>query len=193
MFFRKKITLPATDETLIEAYRHSRDKSHVGILYERYAHIVFGVCMKYLKNRDESRDATLQIFEKLINDLLVHQITYFKGWLHTVTRNYCLMELRKSQRRGSEYALEELEGKLAEDTNDDSLLGEIKLQELEKAIGLLAEPQRICIDLFYLKGKSYRETATLSGYPEKQVKSHLQNGKRNLKLILSQHHAFVAR
>jgi len=43
----------------------------------------------------------------------------------------------------------------------------------------LPEQQRICLKLFYLEGYSAKEVAKRTGFTEKQVKSHLQNGRRN--------------
>jgi DNA-directed RNA polymerase specialized sigma24 family protein len=40
--------------------------------------------------------------------------------------------------------------------------------------------------LFYLKELSYKEVADITQLDLKQVKSNIQNGKRNLQLILAQ-------
>ncbi len=61
---------------------------------------------------------------------------------------------------------------------------EHQFNQLEKAISELNEDQRRCIDLFYLKDKSYNEIAELTGYTLNEVKSFIQNGKRNLKIKL---------
>lgn len=178
------------DEELIKAYKESGDNQYVGILFERYAHLVFGVCMKYLKDEESSKDALMQIFEELHGKLLEFEITKFKSWLHSVSKNHCLMALRKekSERRQLKNLFV-----ISRDENVESeelfhlLDGDpdhIKTIQLGKAIEQLREEQKTCIELMYLHRKSYREVAEITGYDMKKVKSHIQNGKRNLKLIL---------
>lgn len=183
--FKGKDHHSKNDEELVALYAKTLDKNCVGILYERYAHLVFGVCMKYLKSRDESKDAVLSIFEKLMNDLKIHKVENFKSWVHSVARNHCLMFLRKNNRPGTESDIDELTYKLSEESNEKAIEKELQLQELEKAITQLNEEQKTCIELFYLQDRCYREIAEQTGYSINTVKSAIQNGKRNLKLILS--------
>ena len=67
---------------------------------------------------------------------------------------------------------------------DDVDLKEVKLQQLEEGITKLNSEQKICVELFYLQNKSYVEVAEITGYELNQVKSYIQNGKRNLKIYL---------
>jgi RNA polymerase sigma factor (sigma-70 family) len=185
MFFRRKNSNNETDEEIIARYRSGGDQQLVGILYERYSHLVFGVCMKYLKNRDESKDAVVNIFEKLLVDLRQHTIDNFKSWIHTVSRNYCLMQLRKSNRPGTEKDVDELSHKLEDNNNNDAEVKEEQLTHLEEGIRQLNEEQRICIELFFLQQKCYQEVVEATGFTMNQVKSFIQNGKRNLKIYLT--------
>ena len=157
------------DLDLVKRYAETDDKDCVGILYERYASLVYTVCLKYLGDKDESKDAAMLVFEKLLQDLKKHSIVNFKSWLHSVARNHCLMHLRKHKGisilgsdSGSlvtpvmeykEYLHQEEEGKQ-----------ELKLSELENALLELNEEQKICIELFYLKEKSYQEVADSTGF-----------------------------
>lgn len=179
------------DLELIDAYRSTQDKSYVGELFQRYTHLVFGVCMKYLRDEDESKDAVMNIFEKLMTDLLKHEIQFFKGWLHTVSKNHCLMELRKKPKtiNGQEYLfVDNFDGSHQnEDTTNLAIEKEITFNKLEVSIEKLEPQQRICIELFYLKQLSYLEVATTTGFNLNQVKSFIQNGKRNLKNLIEHH------
>lgn len=185
MFFRKKDKSGLSDEELVRQYSAGSDQSLVGILYERYSHLVFGVCLKYLRNRDESRDAVINIFEKLLRDLKDHRIENFKSWIHSVARNHCLMILRKSDRPGNEKSIDDIQSQTEEDFTSEMQLKEEQLQQLEKAISLLNREQKTCIELFYLQDKCYQEVADETGFTLNQVKSFIQNGKRNLKIQLS--------
>ena len=180
-----------SDVELIDDFKSGGDASALGLLFERYVHIVYGVCMKYLKNTEESRDATMQIFEKIRFDLQKHKVEKFSFWLHTVSKNYCLMQLRSKDAMKSydDTLLVTEEGVMEENISD--FLGEQNaehlLEILPRALENLNTEQRICIELFYLKEKCYEEVSSLTGYDMKKVKSYIQNGKRNLKIYLSKH------
>lgn len=173
-----------SDLELVEQYKKSGDLSLVGALYNRYMTLVYGVCLKYLKDREESRDATMQIFEKLIVSLKQHEITHFKSWLYVTSRNYCLMALRA--RKGKN-----LEGISADFMENEVLLHlseepemEANLSKLEKCIEHLVAEQKDCVKLFYIQQKCYKEIVQITGFDDNKVKSYIQNGKRNLKLCM---------
>ncbi len=178
-----------SDLELVALYAKTDDPDCVGILFERYLTLVYSVCLKYFTDSEKSKDAAMQIFEKLLVDLKKHSISNFKSWLHSVAKNYCLMELRK--RKGIKEFGGEVGIQLApimEYHNylhqEDANLKEIKLTELEHALTELSIEQKKCIELFYLKEKSYSEIAETTGFSMSNVKSYIQNGKRNLKLII---------
>jgi RNA polymerase sigma-70 factor (ECF subfamily) len=179
-----------TDDELVIHYRTSGDKMAVGELFKRHSLMCFAVCNKYLKNEEAAQDAAMSIFEKLFEDLKKHEIQNFKSWLHSVCRNYSLMQLRKQEMKMSkntvyindENTFMELESFLHQDITE--LDKEQKLQTLEKAIKELKDKQRECVELFYLQQKSYDEICQLTGYSNNDVKSNIQNGKRNLKILL---------
>ena len=188
--FKAKNIQSLTDNELIAAYKSKGDNELVGELYKRYSHLVYGVCLKYLKNEDEAKDAVLQIFENLLEDLKKHDIAYFKSWLHSVARNHCLMFLRKEQtkqKRVNEYeaTYEHEETFAAPFEVHEKEEKEVKLTKLEEAMTLLKEEQRVCIQLFYIEEKCYNEVADITGYEIKKVKSYIQNGKRNLANLMS--------
>jgi RNA polymerase sigma factor (sigma-70 family) len=161
----------------------------VGALFKRYTHLVLGLSMKLMKNEADARDMVMQVFEKLLIELKTAEIDYFKGWLCTVARNTCLMELRK---RKSAHSKEE-EYKISAGASmeyeplwhlDIEASQNGQLESLNNAIAELQDDQRTCIELFYLKKLSYAQVAEQTGFTLKQVKSFLQNGKRKLKIIM---------
>lgn len=177
------------DIEIVDHYRKTNDNDLVGILFKRYTRFVFLVCMKYLKDEEKSKDASMQIFENLFTDLLKYDIKNFKAWLHSVTKNYCLLQFRSDKH--SRVFEEDLKKVAHDDVESEGFLylhnenaKEDKLRKLEDALGSLSKEQKICIELFYLKEKCYDEVSEITGYNFKQVKSYIQNGKRNLKNIL---------
>lgn len=186
--FSKKVL---SDEELIAKYKETQNTAHVGELYQRYTHITLAVCIKYLKNTDDAQDAVMQIFEKIIQDLLKHDVNFFQGWFHTYIRNHCLMQLRKNKSKQSyndNYKKEVLEEDIVE-TEDASHLNDKELLEndierLETAINQLKNEQKECVRLFFLEERSYKEIEEITGFDYKQVKSFIQNGKRNLRILM---------
>lgn len=173
-----------TDAELIDHYRKVGEMAVLGLLFNRYASMVYGVCLKYLKHREESKDAVMQIFEKLVATLKVHEIIHFKSWLYTTSRNHCLMEIRA--RKGKIF--EELSPFVMESNGevhpDGSLQLESDLHKLQKCMEELGQEQKDCVQLFYLQQKCYKEITEVTGYDYNQVKSYIQNGKRNLKMCM---------
>ncbi|MBA3664666.1 MAG: sigma-70 family RNA polymerase sigma factor [Bacteroidetes bacterium] len=173
-----------TDNELINKFLETGDNSFVGLLYERYGHLVLGLCIKYLKNKVEAQDAVIQVFSGLLTDLKKHKVQYFKSWLYVYSKNFCLMELRKRQSAlKKELELKENVHLVMDFSSPEHLQEkENQIVLMERALELLNEEQKKCIDLFYLKNKSYNEIIAITGYSNNEVKSHIQNGKRNLKL-----------
>lgn len=172
------------DTSLIAAYKQSGELEVLGTLYNKYMHLVFGVCFNYFKDEELSKDAVMQIFEELVTKLKIHEVQNFKSWLHVLTRNHCLMALRKSAKNPT-VAMEdnfvESGGFVHLDIEDTK---ENQLTLMEKCMETLSEEQRKSVDLFYLQEMCYKEVADLTGYEMLKVKSYIQNGKRNLKICI---------
>ena len=178
-----------SDNELITEYKNTKNNVFVGILYKRYSHLVLGLSLKYLKDEDEAKDAVMQIFEKLLSDLLKFNIEYFKSWLYSFSKNHCLMIIRTKQSKLKKEIDLQIHADSFMETETNSHPNraedkEVQYTLLEKAIEELNEDQRKCIKLFYLKERSYNEIADETGYTLNEVKSFIQNGKRNLKIKL---------
>ncbi len=189
LFDKSKKEGQISDYDLVLKFRNSHDNAYVGELFQRYTHLVFGVAMKYLKNEDDCKDMVMEIFEYLITALKKHAIKNFKGWLFTVTKNHCLMKLRKENvETKHEEEFRKIEAELVENplvkhlNNEENT--ESLVSNLQSAMVSLKNEQKKCIELFYLEEKCYQEITEITGYSLKQVKSYLQNGKRNLKNYL---------
>lgn len=180
------------DDALLTNYRSFGSMEVIGELFNRYGHLVFGVCLKYLRNEDEAKDACMQIFEKLITELRKSEISQFKAWLHTVTRNHCLIHIRKniSIETNREIYLKNFSEEFVNFWSEMNHIqeAETEMKKLHEALDKLEEEQRLCLDLIYFQDKSYKEISEITGFDQNKVKSYIQNGKRNLKLILERKH-----
>jgi RNA polymerase sigma-70 factor (ECF subfamily) len=176
----------ADDATLLKEFQETLNQQSLATLYLRYSDLVFGTCMKYLKNEESSRDAAMNIYQELVQKLPHHVVDNFKSWLYVVTKNHCLMQLRKDKKSVTvEFQPEIVQ---SEDFShlDDILEKERHLQTLEKCIGGLHEHQQVSIRMFYLENKCYNEIADATGLEWNKVRSLIQNGRRNLKICMEE-------
>lgn len=171
------------DKELLAYFYADNNNEWLGILLQRYTILLFGVCMKYLKNEEEAKDCVQQVFLKVLHELPKYKVEYFKSWLYMVTKNHCLMKLRSK----GHYTSEINDQVIASPQEPDlaSIQEKEKLySDMETAIHQLNKEQQVCISMFYIQKKSYQQIAHVTGYNLMQVKSHIQNGKRNLKILL---------
>ncbi len=171
---------------MVSYYRESGDLKQLSALYLRYTDLVYGVCFKYLRESESAKDAVMSIFEELVVKLRRHEVEHFKGWLHTLSRNHCLMLLRSAKRKGQPV----LEADLMQITEEPHLNGMLEKEEhferLNHCLQTLSSEQKQTVELFYLQNKSYKEIAAITLLDWNKVRSTIQNGRRNLKLCMEQ-------
>ncbi|MEM7162031.1 MAG: sigma-70 family RNA polymerase sigma factor [Bacteroidota bacterium] len=188
MLFGKRNIKNLSDDQLLKEFYRTEKQLYLAELYQRYLPLVIGTCMKYLKNQVAAQDASMDIYEHCLKKIPGKAIEHFKSWLYVVTKNHCLMHLRKN--KNVHFSdVESLEHHLTA-SNGYDFVKEDQLQKMSAAMVELKPEQQQCIALFYLKNKCYQEIADELNMNLKQVKSHIQNGKRNLKNILSKDEAF---
>lgn len=172
-----------TDAELLSRFYDDRNNEWLGVLLKRYTMLLLGVCMKYLKNEEEAKDGVQQVFLKVINELHKYKVEYFKSWIYMIAKNHCLMQLRDRGKHTSEITERTVIAADEEET-DKHVEKDRQLNNMAEALQQLNKEQQLCVTLFYLKKKSYQEIADETNYTLMQVKSHIQNGKRNLKILM---------
>jgi RNA polymerase sigma factor (sigma-70 family) len=173
----------ADDDALLNSYRQSGDLAVLGRLFEKYVSLVYGVCLKYLKDEEQAKDAVMGIFEELVDKTKAHEIKQFRGWLYVLARNYCLMQLRTGKKMDV-ITLDDVMESSFDLHPDKAKYGEEYLTVLERCMDKLPSTQKLSVNLFYLQEKCYKEVADSTGYTLNDVKSYIQNGKRNLKICI---------
>jgi len=181
-----------SDEEIIQAYKQSGNTALIGQLFEKHVKTVYGACLFFFKDKAEAQDAVMQIFEKLIVELKKKEVVNFKGWLSFVVRNHCINMIRANK---TQYSYRQgqfgFELEAPRDEEEENYLAGISNEDLLEKLPLflnkLNTKQKECVELFFLKNKSYQEISDLKGYSLNEVKSHIQNGKRNLKQIMVDH------
>lgn len=172
------------DNQLLQNFYADKDNQWLGILLQRYTLLLLGVCMKYLKNEEEAKDGVQQVFLKAITELHKYKVDYFKSWIYMVAKNHCLMKLRHKDRYSVEINEQLLATPEEADNKNRHLQKEQTLSDMEWAMQQINKEQQQCLTLFYLQKKSYQEITAETGFSMLQVKSYIQNGKRNLKIML---------
>jgi RNA polymerase sigma factor (sigma-70 family) len=172
------------DNQLLQHFYADHNNEWLGILLQRYTMLLLGVCMKYLKNEEEAKDAVQQVFFKAINELHKYKVEYFKSWIYMVAKNHCLMKLRDKGKYTSEIN-EQVMATADETTEKNNYIEKDRaLTQMAEALLQLNKEQQLCVTLFYLEKKSYQEIVAQTSFSLLQVKSYIQNGKRNLKLLM---------
>ncbi len=173
-----------TDQELLDRYYTDRDNAWLGILLQRYTLLLLGVCMKYIKEEEEAKDCVQHIFVKVISELGKYRVTFFKSWIYTIARNHCLMKLRDQHGHKAELSDNMLAAWDEEPGKSSHQEKEQQLRLMGESLDELGKEQKLCVILFYLEKRSYQDIAASTGFSLMQVKSYIQNGKRNLRLLM---------
>ncbi|MCE3283450.1 MAG: sigma-70 family polymerase sigma factor [Chitinophagaceae bacterium] len=181
---RKISTPPRTDDELLAAYRLHRQQEVLAELFTRYQDLIYGVCVKYLKDQDAAQDAVMNIYEELVKKLHNHEVENFKSWVYVLAKNHCLMDLRKQKKMPTTEFQPEFMQSADFSHLDNALEKEERLNSLENCIEQLNEEQKLSIRLFYLESKCYNEIVEMTGLDWNKVRSLIQNGRRNLKICM---------
>ena len=174
-----------SDQELLEKFQQDHNNEWLGLLLQRYTLLLLGVCMKYLKDEDEAKDAVQQVFLKVIQELHKYKVEYFKSWLYMVAKNHCLMRIREKQGKVMVEITDRFNGET--ETHPDTMAlrqDDLAYQFMNESLKELNPEQQQCVTLFYLEKKSYQEVSDATGFSMLQVKSYIQNGKRNLKILI---------
>jgi RNA polymerase sigma-70 factor (ECF subfamily) len=185
----KNILSGKTDNELVAEFSSTLDIQFAGELYNRYADLIYGVCLKYLKHPENAQDSAVAVFEELVAKIPKHTIENFKGWLYMLTKNHCLMRIRSGKKAHTVNIDAELMQSEDPTHLDGVLEKEENLVQLEYCMGELAIEQRQAVALFYIEGKCYNEISALTGIEWNKVRSYIQNGRRNLKLCIEKQKA----
>lgn len=183
---RSKEPDPFDEASLLKLYLETGDLVPLGELFRAHSSMVYFVCYRYLQDSEKSKDAVMQIFEELIVKVKKQEIRQFGSWLYVLSKNYCLMQLRSSKKM-EQISLDEFVEFPVSLHQENTEEKEQQLTAMEKCLERLPEKQKQSISLFFLKERCYKEIVEFTGFSLKDVKSYIQNGKRNLKICMEKH------
>ena len=182
LFNRTKRHNRLPDRELIDLFKSGDDMNALGILFKRYSHLVASIAIGILKNEQKAKDVVQDIFEVVAKDLKKYDVQNFNAWIYSVTKFHCFKVKKEPSNLNSDQEIESKDD--FEDVLENELLLQKRVQYLKKSLNEIKPVQKKCVELFYFKGLSYKEIAEKTGYDLKEIKSHIQNGKRNLKLLI---------
>jgi len=126
----------------------------------------------------------MHIYESLVVKLQENEVENFNKWVYVLAKNHCLTLLRQDRKvdnQKNNYQVFVEFQKEIHPYDEQVFENEEKVREL---LDELSTEQRQCLVLFYYEGLSYKSISEGTGFSLKEVKSHLQNGKRNLKNLM---------
>jgi RNA polymerase sigma factor (sigma-70 family) len=187
LVFLKNISGNETDKELLATFKQTGNREYLSSLYQRYMDLVYGVCLKYFKEVERSKDAVMDIYIELEKKLLLHEVENFRGWLHVLARNYCLMQLRSPKNmKTTEFSANFMQSGENTHLDNEQVIKEENLNKLKHCVESLPVEQQQSVALFYLENKCYNEITAITGYDWNKVRSYIQNGRRNLKICMEQ-------
>ncbi len=172
------------DNQLLKIFQKEGDLNVLGELFAKHSEMVYYVCMRYFKDEERSKDAVMEIFELLITKINRQEIVNFPKWLYVVSKNHCLMALRSAKNNIEIPTSDFVEFSSIMHPEDTYQQREEMVTLLEDCISRLSEKQKVSVELFFLQEKCYKEVTEITGFDLKEVKSFIQNGKRNLKICM---------
>lgn len=175
----------SSDEELLNLYIKYSDYKYFQVLYERYIPLMYGLCLKYLKQEQDAQDAVVALYEDVSVKVKKYKIDNFKNWLYSVTKFYCFSLLKTDKKEILvDFNTVIMESELPDTLLEEKELQEEKLKAVEDCVEKLPFPQKVCIEAFFFQDKSYADIVEITDYNLKSVKSYIQNGRRNLKICL---------
>lgn len=184
VWINRKKTDQYSDSQLITEYKKSGDLFYLTVLFKRYSHLLFGLCMKYLRDTERAKDEVMHIYEALVDKLRENEIEDFKKWIYVLAKNHCLMILRQDRRDDNQKNNYQVFVEFEREVHPFEEQAFEDEEKVRKKLEEISTEQKQCIMLFYYNGLSYKSIAERTGFSLKEVKSHLQNGKRNLKNLM---------
>ena len=180
---KHKIAAISNDD-LLQLFIEGGDIAYFGELYRRYIPLLYGLCLKYLNDKEAAHDAVMDIYSNLPEKVIHYEIINFNSWLYSVAKNHCL----QVQRKDKQTIFVKIEDAYVENEDFFTQIDKAQTQEeisaLEYCITTLNEEQQKSIQLFFYEEKSYLDIVEITGFELSKVKSYIQNGKRNLKTCI---------
>ena len=145
-------------------------------LYKNYADKLFGVCLKYSRNKVEAEDSLHDSFMTIYDKIGQYKSKgSFEGWMKRIAINTVLQKYRKEQH------LKLVSDNLMEEIEPEELFHDLSLQSLLRYIQELPNKYRLTFNMYVLDGFSHKEISEALGTSLGTSKSNLARARMILR------------
>ncbi len=145
-------------------------------LYRQYAGVLFGICLKYSRNRTEAEDNLHDSFMTIYDKIGQYKSKgSFEGWMKRITVNTVLQKYRKEEYLSLISDNHEEEGTVLDKYH------ELSLQTLLSYIQELPNKYRLTFNMYVLDGYTHKEISEMLGTSTGTSKSNLARARMILK------------
>lgn len=166
---------------LIIQSRKGNQKAQIK-LYDLFCEAMFFISCRYLKNKEEAKDAMQDAFLKAFLNLDSYEEgTNFGSWLKKIIINTCIDKLKKKKLETvsiENYPLEII------DDGDWNFNVKITKEEIVEAIDMLLSKYQLVVKLYLIEGYDHEEISVILNIPIKTSRTHLRRGRLALQKLL---------
>ncbi len=164
-----------SDAILLQRYARSRDAEAFAELVQRYAGLVYGTCLRVLRNADDAEDVAQECFLELARKAGIIT-TSLPGWLHALARSRAIDTMRKaSVRRHYE------EQAMTEEHEEDVPTWTQIAPYIDEALAALPEEVRLPLLLHFFEGRTQAQVAKALGVNQSTVSRRIEKGLAELR------------
>jgi len=168
-----------TEAELIQACK-KQDRRAQQLLFDRFSPVMFGLCKRYLKNREDAEDVLVEGFFKVLTKLEQYSGQgSFEGWIRRIMVNEALMHLRKNKNLKMTLEINDHHLKTMVTVED-----ELQAADILNLLDRLPTGYRTVFNLYVLEGYKHREIAEMLGISINTSKSQLILAKKRMQALV---------
>ncbi len=152
------------------------------MLYEKYRTLMFAICMRYAKNKDEAEDVMIEGFMKIFSKIKeFRKEGSFEGWLKRIMINSAINNYRANLKHYYNLQIDDEESFLEIMDETDYFKSTYSADYLLKLIQELPDGYRMVFNLYEIEGYSHKEIAESLNISVSTSKTQLFYAKKALK------------
>jgi len=168
------------DEILVSKIVEANNQHLFGILYDRYANVIYNKCLSFVEDNDEAQDMTHDIFLKLYVKLKSFKgESKFSTWVYSFTYNFCINHIQRKYKKENKNLSDEFSDDI-EDEIDDREIYDLKIEKLNQSLKQLNVEDKTILLMKYQDDFSIKDIAVTLEIGESATKMRLNRAKSRL-------------
>jgi len=165
-------------EEIIEGCKKNNRKAQKQ-LYEKYAPVLMGICIRYANSTDEAHDILQDSFIKILRQIKQFENKgSFEGWMRRIVVNTAISNYRKNLKHYNQYNIDDV----YTDSHSTSMFeADFTHDELLKIIHTLPDGYRLVFNLYAIEGYKHKEIAEMLNIDIATSKSQYSRAKKVLR------------